>query len=106
MDRGVYVSRSEAESTTLAEALDRYIEEHIPRLSRTNGSKYVALALKKRAIASKYLAAIRSKDIADFIKERENEGVKGAPYGSPLPCSPSFLILLSGTGEWKACETL
>jgi len=26
MDRGVYISRNEAESTTLREALDRYIE--------------------------------------------------------------------------------
>jgi integrase len=78
MDRGVYISRSEAESTTLAEALDRYVDEHVPRLSETNTSKFVAIALKKRAIASKYLAAIRSKDIADFIKERESEGVSGA----------------------------
>lgn len=77
MDRGVYVSRSEAESTTLAEALDRYIIEHIPRLSKTNRNKTKALALKKRAFANKYLATVRGKDIADFIKERESEGVKG-----------------------------
>jgi integrase len=84
MDRGVYVSRTEAESTTLAEALDRYIEEHIPRLSKTNGSKYVALALKRRPMASKYLASIRSKDIADFVKERESEGVKGSTIRQAL----------------------
>jgi integrase len=78
MDRGVYVSRNEAESTTLSEALDRYIKEHIPRLSETNTSKYLAVALKRRAIASKTLATIRGKDIADFIREREAEGVAGA----------------------------
>jgi integrase len=78
MDRGVYVSRNEAESTTLTEALDRYIKEHVPRLSETNTSKYLAVALKRRAIASKALAAIRGKDIADFIREREAEGVAGA----------------------------
>jgi integrase len=77
MDRGIYVSRSEAESTTLAEALDRYMAEHIPRLSRTNTAKFRTAALKKRAIASKTLAAIRGKDIADLIREREAEGMSG-----------------------------
>ncbi|MDR1988235.1 MAG: tyrosine-type recombinase/integrase [Candidatus Peribacteria bacterium] len=84
MDRGIYISRSEAESTTLAEALDRYIEEHIPRLSQTNTSKYLAVALKKRAMASKSLATIRSKDIADFVREREAEGVSGASIRNTL----------------------
>jgi integrase len=79
MDKGVYVSRSEAENTTLAEALDRYIHEHVPKFSDSNivRSKYAALALKRRPLASKFLAAIRSKDIAEFIKEREAEGVAG-----------------------------
>jgi integrase len=76
MDRGIYVSRSEAESTTLDEALDRYIHEHIPKLSDSNAdkTKFVALALKRRTLASKVLAAIRGKDVADYIKEREAEG--------------------------------
>ena len=30
MDRGVFVSRAEAENTTLAEALDRYMSEVLP----------------------------------------------------------------------------
>lgn len=34
MHRGVFVSRAEAESTTLAEALDRYIQDVIPSASR------------------------------------------------------------------------
>jgi integrase len=77
MDKGVYVSRSEAESTTLDEALDRYIQEHTPKLSPSNKSRYVALALKRRPLANKILATIRGKDIADFIKERGAEGVAG-----------------------------
>ena len=32
MDKGVFVSRTEAERYTLSECLDRYIEEYIPRL--------------------------------------------------------------------------
>ena len=64
MDRGVFVSRTEAEGTTLAEALDRYIDDYTPKLAQ-----------EKRELACRFLAGIRGKDIADFIKEREKEGV-------------------------------
>jgi integrase len=77
MDRGLYVSRSEAESTTLSEALDRYIWEYLPRLSHFEINRNRARALQRRNLAKKFLAAIRGKDIADFIKEREAEGVAG-----------------------------
>jgi len=75
MDRGVFVSRTEAENTTLSEAFDRYIAEYLPRLANFRREKSRALALQKRALASRFLASIRGKDIADFIKERESEGV-------------------------------
>ncbi|MDR1657842.1 MAG: site-specific integrase [Deltaproteobacteria bacterium] len=75
MDRGVFVSRSEAESTTLSEALERYIVEYIPKLAHADKSERMARALQRRALAPKCLAAIRSKDIADFIRERESEEV-------------------------------
>ncbi len=77
MDRGIYVSRSEAERTTLKEALDRYIEEHIPKLANPKQSILMARALQRRKVASLIMAHIRSKDIADFIKERQAEGVSG-----------------------------
>ena len=77
MDRGVYVSRGEAERTTLSEALDRYIEEYLPRLAQEKNNIYQARAIQRRSLATKYLAAIRGKDIAEFIKERESEGVSG-----------------------------
>ena len=32
MDKGVFVSRKEAESTTLSDAIDRFIDEHLPTL--------------------------------------------------------------------------
>ncbi|GHU35939.1 integrase [Betaproteobacteria bacterium] len=84
MDRGVYVSRSEAENTTLAEALDRYMKEHTPKLANTQHINYAVLALKRRSLASKSLATLRGKDIADYIKEREAEGVKGSTIRSDL----------------------
>jgi integrase len=77
MDKGTYISRSEAENTTLSEALDRYIHEHVPKLAHSENYRRMALFLQRRALADKFLAAIRGKDIADFIKEREAEGVSG-----------------------------
>jgi len=77
MDRGVFVSRKEAESTTLHEALDRFIEEYIPNLKMVANETRRAKALQKREIANLYMATIRSKHIADFIKEREAETVNG-----------------------------
>lgn len=75
MDRGIYVSRSEAENTTLYDALERYIEEYIPNLSHQRKNELMARAIQRRSIASRLMASIRGKDIADFIKEREAEGV-------------------------------
>ncbi len=77
MDRGVFVSRTEAESTSLKEAIERYKDEYIPRLSQPDREIRRATGISNRPFACKTLASIRTKDIADFIKERENEGVSG-----------------------------
>ncbi len=77
MDKGVFVSRKEAESTTLHEALERFIEEYIPRYKHPDVPKYTARSLQRRKISTKFLASIRTKDIADFIRERESEGRSG-----------------------------
>jgi hypothetical protein len=77
MDRGVFVSRAEAERTTLYEALDRFIQEYIPRLADPYKETTRARAMQRRGISQRVLASLRSKDVADFIKEREAEGVSG-----------------------------
>lgn len=74
MDRGIFVSRTESEQTTLHEALERYNDEYIPRLAQQKREKNRIIFLQKRGLASRFLASIRGKDIADFIKEREKEG--------------------------------
>lgn len=73
MDRGVFISRTEAESTTLFEALDRYMDEYIPRLADAKREVNRAKAIQRRDLAQRFLASIRGKDIADFIKERQAE---------------------------------
>ncbi len=77
MDRGIFVSRAEAEQYTLSECLDRYIEEYTPRLKHGTREAARAKFLQQYAIAHRVMATIRSKDIADFRREREAEGVSG-----------------------------
>lgn len=77
MDRGVFTSRTEAENTTLHEALERFIAEYVPRDNNPKLETIKARALQHRKIASKFMAAIRSKDIANFMQERAAEGVAG-----------------------------
>ncbi len=74
MDRGIFISRAEAESTTLGEALERYIEEYIPRLSDAKRETNRARAILRHELSSRFLASIKGKDIAEFIKLRQEEG--------------------------------
>lgn len=77
MNKSLFVSSKEAEQYTLGECLGRYIEEYIPRLKHSKREADRARALQGRAIAHRIMATIRSKDIADFRREREEEGVSG-----------------------------
>jgi len=72
---GSYVDRREADSVSLHEALGRYSDEYIPKLKHSKREKDRAVAIQKRSIASLALSVVKAKDVADFIKEREKEGV-------------------------------
>lgn len=98
MVRGIFVSREEAEKTTLSEAILRYIDEHIPKLSNPKSEKNRTKALLKRQIANQFLASIRTKDIAAFIKEREDEGVK--PNTIRLDLSRISHIFQVASSDW------
>ena len=75
MDRGVFVSRAEAESTTLSEALERYALEVAPKKKDAHRDILRCRRFQQRPFARKTLAAIRGKDIAGFIQERQADGV-------------------------------
>ena len=79
MDRGVFVSRAEAENTTLAEALDRYAKEITPtkKPSTAKRERDRIKNLAELAIARRPLAAIRGADVAAFIRARQSEGLGG-----------------------------
>jgi hypothetical protein len=74
MARGVFVSRAEAENTTLGEALDRYVIEIVPRKKNAAREACRCSQMKTHPLARHPLASIRGKDVAAFIHERQAKG--------------------------------
>ncbi len=75
MDRGIFVSRAEAESTTLKDALDRYQLEVTPRKRGAPQEKYRIRALLLDPLAKRSLASIRGTDVAKFRDKRDTDGL-------------------------------
>ncbi|MES2770737.1 MAG: Shufflon-specific DNA recombinase [Pseudomonadota bacterium] len=70
MVRGVFVSRAEAERTTLGQIIDRYIEEVTPT-HRGGGSESIRLkAMHRHPLALRFLASLSSTDFAKYRDER------------------------------------
>ncbi len=63
MDRGVFLSRTEAEKVTLAELIDRYGEEVTPR-KRSARSELSRLKLLRKELGQMKLATLQSKHVA------------------------------------------
>ena len=70
MDRGVYHSRKEAESTTLLEALDRYEIEVTSTKKGAARERYRLAHWRKQPLACRFLASIRSTDVAQYRDDR------------------------------------
>ena len=70
MERGVFVSRKEAENTTLSEALDRYEKEIVPGKKGANQERSRIRIWKQSPLANRSLAAIQGKDIATYRDDR------------------------------------
>ena len=66
MDRGIFVSRKEAESTTLGEALERYGKEVSGLKKGAVQELSVVRMLSGSPLSRMYLAAIQGKDIAKY----------------------------------------
>ena len=88
MRRGVFVSRAEAEDTTLAEALNRYAIEVSAAKKTANREIYTIRWWQSSALGPRSLASIRGKDIASVLAAKEAEGA--APHTIHL-----YLALLS-----------
>ena len=72
--RGVFVSRAEAESTTMREALDRYQREIVPGKKNADRECRRVKGLQARTLARRSMASIQGKDIAAFMQQRQAEG--------------------------------
>lgn len=69
MARGVWLSRSEAESTTLYETLTRYEKEIVPGKKGVVQDHSLVRILKGTQLAKNYMASIRSADVAKLRDE-------------------------------------
>ena len=75
MDRGVFVSRAEAENTTLSEALDRYEREIIPGKKGSRQEVSRVRFWKENPLSKRSLASIQGKDIASHRNSRLQDGI-------------------------------
>ncbi|EAY56621.1 MAG: putative phage integrase [Leptospirillum rubarum] len=74
MDRGVFVSRKEAESTTLSEALDRY-EREVSSSKKGHRREKTRISIwKNHPLAKRVLASFRGNDLAAYRDERIKAG--------------------------------
>lgn len=73
MRQGVFVSRSEAENTTLGDLIDRYIKEVTPS-KRSAASEEQRLKFLKSKLGKHNFAALQSKDVSKLRDERLAEG--------------------------------
>jgi integrase len=74
MDRGIWVSRKEAERTTLGEALERYQLEIVPNKSHPDIEKGKVDRWKRTSLARRYLANLRGVDFAEYRDMRKAMG--------------------------------
>jgi hypothetical protein len=64
MDRGVFLSRVEADKTTLAELLTRYLKEITPQKKHPSVETYRIKTWLKTSLAQRFISNIRSSDFA------------------------------------------
>lgn len=74
MDRGVFVSRAEAESTTLSDGLDRYAREVSTRKKGAAQELVRIRSWQKNALGVRYLSTIKGSDMAKFRDKRRAQG--------------------------------
>lgn len=70
MDRGVFVRRDLAESTTLKELIDRYAAEVVPDHRGKGPETLRCTALAKTELASRIVATLRRRDFGDYARGR------------------------------------
>lgn len=70
MDRGVFYDRTEAENTTLIEALERYEREIIAKKNYPSQERQRVKHWRGQALAKRFLATLRGVDFAKYRDDR------------------------------------
>lgn len=70
MDRGTYVSLTEAQRVTLADVIDRFIREVLPGMKSAKDDRIRLAALKARPIAKYSMATLTAARVATYRDER------------------------------------
>jgi integrase len=98
MDRGVFIDRGEAESTTLAEALQRYLNEITPQ---KKGEKRETARIKRwlqDPLSQRMLTSIKGKDIAGIRDIHRKRGL--AENSIRLEIALLSIIFETARKEW------
>jgi integrase len=98
IDRGDYTNRSEAEKTTLADAIDRYLEEVTPNKKSAIQEKNRLLTWKNSKLAKVSLLALTPGNFAKFRDERKKAGVSAATIR--LDLAPISHLFNLANKEW------
>ena len=100
MKKGVFISRSEAETTTLREALERYAREVTPEKKPSSRAREVnrIRVLGAMPIALRPLAGIHGSDISAFITELQGLGL--GPNTVRLDLALISHLFTTARGRW------
>ncbi|MDP2266806.1 MAG: site-specific integrase, partial [Thiobacillus sp.] len=114
MDRGVFVSRVEAERATLAEIIERYREDELPK-KRGKGFGPALNALESAlgkyslaALSSKLITGYRKKRLASVSADTARKEINllsklidlaGKEWGMPLPSNPCAMVSRPAPGK-------
>lgn len=99
MKRGIFISRSEAENTTLSEILKRYMKDVTPLKKGAEREKNRIKKWLARPISSRFLATIRGADIAEFRDAERKRGL--AENSIRLEITLLSHVFETARTEWK-----
>jgi len=70
IDRGLFISRNEADTATVAELLNRYLREYTPHKKGAGPEACRIRALLRHSIATRFIGTVRGVDMARYRDER------------------------------------
>jgi len=108
MDRGVFVSRAEAERTLFSDLIDRYITEVTPKHKGAYSEVKRLEALKRHPLAGRIVATLTSSDFRPLPRRalEDAQGQHRQARASAVSMRALRLLDVSGASTWLTtpCE--